>query len=177
MPVATSIAAFQPLPWVNEYTRTAAPIDDASFGPILHFSLMWNLFERDACGREATPQTIEKSVEKAFTDGRLSLTAFGEHVVYFRDRSQRPGMTAQKYLDNLRLTNPKARKLVDGLLSGSLSDTNNLVHALLLIAHRIRNNLFHGEKEVALLHTQVDLFRTVNSLLATYLAQTRDDAA
>ena len=46
---------------------------------------------------------------------------------------------------------------------------NNIVYALLLIAHRIRNNLFHGNKGIESLHTQTDLFRVVNRLLATFL--------
>ena len=176
MPEATSIAQFQPLPWVNEYTQTAMPIDEATFGPILHFSLMWNLFERDACGREANPPNIEKSVQSAFADGKLNPDVFQEHLVYFQNRAQREDMTIDRYLDALKLTNTKARTLVRGVLAGTLSDPNNVVHALLLIAHRIRNNLFHGEKEVAYLHSQVDLFHTVNSLLATFLKQTRSAA-
>lgn len=172
MPVATSISDFQPLAWVNEYTRTALPIDETTFGPILHFSLMWNLFERDACGKEANPSNIEKSVQSAFAAGKLNLMVFQEHLEYFQHRSQREGMTIDRYLDALKLTNPNARNLVRGALAGTLGDVNNVVHALLLIAHRIRNNLFHGEKEVAYLHSQVDLFRAVNSLLATYLKQT-----
>lgn len=176
MPVTTSIAHFEPLAWVNEYTATATPINEATFGPILQFSLMWNLFERDACGREGNPTNIEKSVESVFADGKLNLHSFQEHLAYFRDRSQREGMTIDRYLDALKLTNAKGRNLVRGVLAGSLSDPNNVVLALLLVAHRIRNNLFHGEKEVAYLHAQVDLFRTVNSLLATFLAQAKSAA-
>lgn len=151
-------------------------ISDATFGPILHFSLMWNLFERDACGREAKPANIERAVQAAFAEGNLSLDPFQEHLAYFRTRSQRDGMSIDRYLDALKMDNKNARHLVRGVLAGDLSDANNAVHALLLIAHRIRNNLFHGEKEVATLHSQADLFRAVNSLLATYLNVTKSAA-
>jgi len=174
--IQTSIDKFDPLRWVNEYTQTALPIDEATFGPILHFSLMWNLFERNACCKEANPSNIERSVQLAFADGKLSLTPFAEHLAYFQSRSQRDGMTTDQYLNALKLTNQKARKLVQSALAGHLRDVNNVVYALLLIAHRIRNNLFHGEKDVAYLHSQRDLFHTVNSLLATYLEQTRSVA-
>jgi hypothetical protein len=66
--------------------------------------------------------------------------------------------------------------VVGGVLNGTLNDPNNVVYALLLIAHRIRNNLFHGEKEVAILHAQAELFQAVNSLLASYLSLTTQDA-
>ena len=85
-------------------------------------------------------------------------------------------MSIERYLEALKMDNKNARHLARGVLAGDLSDANNAVHALLLIAHRIRNNLFHGEKEVATLHSQADLFRAVNSLLATYLNVTKSAA-
>lgn len=176
MPQALTIAEFNLLAWVNAYTRPAVPVDASTFEPILHFSLMWNLFERDACGKEANPANIEKAVQKTFTEGKLAIEPFTEHLKYFRDRAQQDGMTIERYLDALKMSNPKARNLVKGVLSTTLSDPNNAVYALLLIAHRIRNNLFHGEKEVALLHSQAELFRVINSLIATYLETTKEVA-
>jgi hypothetical protein len=149
MPAALSIDAFEPLSWVNEYTQPAMVIDEVAFGPILHFSLMWNLFEKDACGKNASPANIKKAVQALSTAGKLSIEPFAEHLAYFRDRAQRDGMTIELYLDALKMINAEARQRVGGVLSATLSDSNNAVHALLLIAHRIRNNLFHGEKEVA----------------------------
>jgi hypothetical protein len=137
---------------------------------------MWNLFERDACKKSASPASIKDAVETAFANGQLDIASFQEHLEYFRDRSQRNQMTIDHYMDALKLTNDKSRHLVKGALSGTLTDPNNTVHALLIIAHRIRNNLFHGEKDVAMLHSQADLFRTVNSLLATYLTVTKSAA-
>lgn len=176
MPTTLDIATFNPLAWVNEYTQPAIHIDDEVFEPILHFSLMWNLFERNACGREANPSSIKKAVETALAEGKLTLDPFQEHLQYFQERAQQDWMSIEHYLNALKMTNQKARHLVGGVLSGSLTDPSNAIHALLLIAHRIRNNLFHGEKEVAMLHTQAHLFRAVNSLLATYLDTIKDAA-
>lgn len=137
---------------------------------------MWNLFERDACERNATPTNIEKAVKSAFAAKRLTLAPFEEHLEYFKNRGQRDGMTISSYLEALKMSHENSRHLVDGVLSGTLTDPNNAIYALLLIAHRIRNNLFHGEKNVAMLHTQAHLFRAVNSLLATYLNITKNAA-
>jgi hypothetical protein len=172
MPVSTSINNFDPLDWVNDYTQPAVRIDQEVFGPILQFSLMWNLFERDACGKQATPLNIERAVRDAFSAGLLSVEPFAEHLTYFRDRSQRNGMTIDNYFAALNMSDASAKNIVRGMLAGSLTDPNNLILALLLVTHRVRNNLFHGEKEVALLHSQVELFRVINSLLATYLTTT-----
>lgn len=176
MPAELAIDQFNPLAWVNEYIQPAMNINEDAFGPILHFSLMWNLFERDACERNATPANIKKAVESAFAAKKLTLVPFQEHLQYFQNRAQRDGMTISSYLDALKMTHENSRHLVDGVLSGTLNDSNNAVYALLLIAHRIRNNLFHGEKNVVMLHTQAHLFRAVNSLLATYLNTTKNAA-
>ena len=84
MPAELAIATFQPLAWVNEYTRPGMPINEQTFDPILQFFLMWNLFERDACGNEANPPSIEKAVQSSFAAGKLNLGSFAEHLQYFK---------------------------------------------------------------------------------------------
>ncbi len=48
------------------------------------------------------------------------------------------------------------------------------VYALLLIAHRIRNNLFHGNKELPKLVDETDLFNYVNALLQQYIGDYKE---
>ena len=173
MSASLSIDTFEPLAWVNDYTRASPPVNAAEFEPILQFSLLWNLFERDACRKNANPKAIKRAVSEAFAEGKLSLSSFQEHLIYFRDRSQRDGMTIPRYLEALKISDASDRQLVQGVLSSSLDDPSSSIYALLLIANRIRNNLFHGEKKVVLLRSQIDLFRAINSLIATYLSVTK----
>ena len=173
MPASLTIGEFDPLTWINEYTTPAISITSETYEPIMQFSLMWGLFERNACMREATVATIEKSVDSAFAAGLLEAGNFQEHLEYFKNRATRNGNTIEAYFKALVLTNDRAKRMVRGALDGTLKDANNVVLALLLIAHRVRNNLFHGSKDVAVLHSQVELFKAVNSLLATYLSSTK----
>jgi hypothetical protein len=173
MPAALTIKAFDPFTWINEYTNPTMPTTAEVLGPILQFSLMWNLFERDTCKRYANLNSIKNSVHDSFVAGLLHGAQFNEHLEYFRSRSTRNGLDVETYISALLLTDGKAKRVVRGVLEGTLTDPKNVVYALLLIAHRIRNNLFHGNKDVAILHSQVDLFKTVNSLLATYLSATK----
>jgi hypothetical protein len=106
---------------------------------------------------------------------QISLDAFTEHLAYFRGRAQRNGMLVEQYLDALKV-HRNDRALVGDVLIGRLNEVKSVVHALLLVVHRIRNNLFHGEKDVAYLHTQAELFRAANSVVATYLTVTRHAA-
>lgn len=70
---------------------------------------------------------------------------------------------------HLLMTNTESQTVVKRVLIGEAHDLNNIVYALLLIAHRIRNNLFHGNKRLESLHTQTELFHVVNRLLADYI--------
>jgi len=175
MPQPTSIASLCPLDWANEYTNAAIPIHGQIVEPIRYFSILWNLFERDACGKDATRHRIGMAVSAQIAARGVGLAPFAEHLAYFQSRAQRGGMTIEQYLDALRMEE-RDRPLVRQVLRGETEDAKRVVHALLLVARRIRNNLFHGEKDVALLHAQADLFRAVNSLVATYLTVTRNAA-
>lgn len=173
MPTSLLIETFEPLAWINEYTHSIPPISATEFAPILQFSLMWSLFERDACNKRANTGSIKSAVEKSFSEGKLLIETFQDHIQYFKDRANNNEMTVSKYLVALKM-DKESIELVDRFLSGKLSDANNVVLALLLITYRIRNNLFHGEKEVISLHSQTKLFQVVNSLLATYLKVTKN---
>ena len=173
MPTELTLDESDVLAWVNEYTQPTKPIKDEELSQILHFSLIWNLFERNACCKEANPVNIRKAVEKASGVGKLSSATFNVYLNYFQSRSQRDGMSINGYLDALKIKNID-RNHVLNVLNGNLVDVNNVVLALLLIANRIRNNLFHGEKDLAELYTQSELFRVINSLLINYLNCTKD---
>ena len=71
--------------------------------------------------------------------------------------------------DRILMTNTESQNVVRQALIGEAQDLNNIVYALLLIAHRIRNNLFHGNKRVETLHTQTELFHVINRLLSDYI--------
>lgn len=162
------IRDFDAIEWVNRFFQGAANLDFEQLRPILCFSLIWNLFETKACRRQANPDSIRRSVNFADESGRLRREIYQIYVDYFRNR----------YLENnsiegafrrLLMNDRNSQELVRRALSGEAHDLNNIVSALLLIAHRIRNNLFHGNKDVETLPRQTELFVVVNSLLATYL--------
>jgi hypothetical protein len=88
---------------------------------------------------------------------------------YFQDRYLRDGQTFETFFDALMMTDGDSKTVVRKVMCGEMRDLNNIVYALLLIAHRIRNNLFHGNKNVQSLPHQIDLFTTINSLLTTFL--------
>jgi hypothetical protein len=167
MPIE-NIETFDALDWVNNYFDGLVPVDFDQLRPVLCFSLVWNLFETVACGKYATPAAIRKSVDKADQAGLLREGKYQRYVEFFRGRYLHY-QNLDYVFDQLLLREQESRVIVGRVLRGETRDLNNTVYALLIIALRIRNNLFHGNKEVAVLYRQRDLFTVVNSLLADYI--------
>jgi len=165
---AVELDGFDALAWIGRYFARPAPLDFEQLRPVLSFSLMWSLFDTVACRRNASPQRIRDAVDRADGAGRLDPAVYGEFLQYFRDRYLRAGNIEDAF-DRLLMTHRDSQVAVRRALIGDARDLNNIVYALLLIAHRIRNNLFHGNKGVATLHNQTELFRVVNCLLATFI--------
>lgn len=159
---------FDAIRWINGYFRGSVELDFDHLRPILCFSLIWNLFETHSCRRHATPESIRRSVEHADESGCLRRDRYERYLEFFKRRYVREDRNLEWVFDALLMTAPRAKEVVRRALLDEVHDLNNHVYALLLIAHRIRNNLFHGNKEVESLPRQIDLFNEVNALLSTY---------
>lgn len=158
---------FDAIPWINSHLNGAANLDFEQLKPVLCFALLWNMFESKACGGDANQITIANSIQSADGLGLLKIERYESIVAFFKNRYV-IGNTLNARFSGLQLTN-KAMKIVSEVLLENYSDLNNIVCALLLIAHRIRNNLFHGNKCVESLPDQTDLFIVINLLLSRYL--------
>jgi hypothetical protein len=161
------IRNFDALKWIDAYYSGRSNIVPQDFQPVYHFALIWNLFESVTCGKNATPISIRNSVYGTNVDGHLDLGKYKYYVEYFKKRYSRFG-SFQQVVKRLRLFQ-EHRMVVMELLSEEPSNTNQTVYGLLLIVHRIRNNFFHGTKEVDDLHNQTELFHVANNLLADYI--------
>ena len=161
------IREFDALQWLNGHFRGELSLSLEQLGPILCFSLIWNLFETRACGRHATQESIRRAVDHADESGRLEHSRYEPFLTFFQNRYQ--GRSSDETFRRLLMENQTAQEMVRRALLGEAQDLNNKVYALLLIGHRVRNNLFHGNKEVGSLPRQTELFVAVNALLATFL--------
>lgn len=168
------LGSFDAMEWINRYFAKRARLDYEQLRPVMCFSLIWNLFETVACRRSATVHSIREAVDHADQNGQLDRARYIEFVEFFKNRYLRDGNIEDAF-ERLLMTNSECQAAVRRALVGEALDLNNIVFALLLIAHRIRNNLFHGNKGVETLHTQTELFRVVNRLLATFVEDIRPD--
>jgi hypothetical protein len=164
----TTLGEFDALGWVDQYLSGHANLNYDDLRPVLCFSLIWNLFEAVACRRMANRDSIRRAVDHADESGRLEKSRYLKYVEYFKERYLRSG-TLEEMFDRLLMDHQNSQIVVRRVLDGETQDLNNIVYALLLIAHRIRNNLFHGNKGIESLHTQTELFRVVNRLLSDFI--------
>lgn len=144
---------------------------------ILSFSLIWNLFEARICDKFASVGRIREKVDKADREGTLQRDIYERYLNYFRDRYRPDGVGALDELAptgpelhrNVREANARVRAVIEDVFQDPHPRTADLVNALLLIAYRVRNNFFHGGKNLQNLPQQTELFRVVNSLLSTFI--------
>jgi len=165
---------FDALDWIDRYFAGRSTFDYDGLRPVLTFSLIWNLFETIACRRMATARSIRLSVDHADQTGRLDPEKYGHYVTYLRERYLKNGTIDQAF-DRLLMTDRESRIVVRRVLEDETKDINNIVYGLLLVAHRIRNNLFHGNKAVSSLHEQTELFQVINRLLSDYIEDISPD--
>jgi len=170
----TKIEEFAPLVWLSKFSPTNEPLNSETLEPILSFTLIWNLFETVACNRNGSIRSIDESINNANDHGLLKSEDFSDFLIFFQSRyvQDRDIDQLPEYLLSRRgcsnIESDKIRLLQD-VLQGNSTAIGEIVSSLLFIAYRIRNNLFHGEKNLFTLDTQLDLFRAVNFLLAQYL--------
>ena len=154
---------FEPLEWVREFTG-APSLAHEHLQPVLHFTLVWSLFEELTCNTNASLPRIMHAADEA--SPKLSAERYAPFLDFFSTRYSRQ-------LWVFRLKKDEDRDHVNRVLTEGASDDVHLVKALLKLAHRVRNNLFHGEKSVIGLPAKGELLGTATHLLATFLEDHR----
>jgi len=143
----------------NKYYPT---IDESRLTSIFYFALIWNLFEKNCCGGNAQINTHAPEIADRYADKILELPSIW---TYFQTRYVHDGKTTDIF--NSFTFKPRDKKNVvkKTLLADSTSSNQEKIETLLRIAFRLRNNLYHGEKDVSRLYDQNENFRQINSLL------------
>jgi hypothetical protein len=161
------------IPWINSHLGIGCVLDYEQMKPILCFSLIWNLFETETCKCNANLESIRKNVDHANISGGLSAEKYEPFIHYFRKQYLGDKQTFVDFFDRLMLSDKKkekeAKEIVIRAFSNDAENVSVIVYALLIIAYRIRNNFYHGNKKVPELPRQTELFTTINALLMTYL--------
>jgi len=159
---------FHPLQWLDSHAQGFSQLSLEEKDAIMHFSLLWSLFEAQVLDTDAKVSKIQRKCEEWNSDGLLCLNDFKRYLDYFKDRYVENGELNHRF-QNLRLSrscSPQDVELVSNVLKGSANTIKDIVAVLLIIVFRFRNNFFHGVKWAYDFRGQKDNFSISNQLLA-----------
>lgn len=163
---------FNELEWISQFFDNAIDLQqNEGLERIKNFALFWNMFEKYACDNFASVPKIESFVVKLDLRTAIANELVNPYVEYFIERYT--AVNNELNIEGLQFRNKPADLRAEGkvlkILSREVITPREKLEALLLILLRFRNNLFHGNKEIVNLNTQVINFTRANKLLAEVL--------
>ena len=136
--------------------------------PLLHFALMWNMFEAEVCDCSASVtklRTVANTLASRDFAGHPQAVSF---LTFLRERYwAKTGPT--DYMFGLRFRTEEERCLVSEVLSAQKPSPPESIFAQLLVVYRYRNNTFHGLKSIAEIFGSSILFDQSARFLAAAL--------
>lgn len=150
--------------WLEQHAPGFSGLSVAERGLLMDFALLWSLFEGEVLNTVASVNTIKQAVQRWNQAGLLSPQTFATAAGYFRERYYADGAFTHRF-DHLHLERSGNPQVVRKVLSGQDSAPDSIASALLIIAYRYRNNLFHGEKWAYQLQEQEQNFTHANEML------------
>lgn len=146
-----------------EQNRYYYQIDEARLHSIFYFSLIWNVYEKELCDKDGKIRQHSEEHSETFSE-KLDTNFLADVFDYFKNRYVLNGEKTHHF-ENFEFNSEPIKAQVFGYLSSANPSNTEKLKALLCIAFRLRNNLFHGEKHIEKLYEQNENFRQINLLL------------
>jgi len=161
-----------------ERNRHYSELDETKLTSIFYFTLIWNLFEKELCGNDAAIRTHPEMVAEKHSDA-LADKLVEEVYLHFLDRYVENGQITPLFNGFKFGRDAQDGQRYKGFVSETLLSVGvcriKQVQALLYIAFRLRNNLYHGIKDVSELYEQNENFSQINRLLMALVDCKKDD--
>ena len=133
------------------------------------FAVLWCAFEKDQCGNECSPNKI---IEMEGRIEKLNKIPFKKLADELKKRSEHLRLDIDNYVKtNLypkhgaRITPKDKEEYMPTVIEFITSKGNNRPIGALLAIYRIRNNIFHGLKDLHFLDDQRELFKAISAVL------------
>jgi hypothetical protein len=158
--------------WINNKIHSSRIKED--FEQMESFCLLWNIFEKKVDNTSTTPlglSRIEKFIKGNSQNVNINNSVIDSVFSYFQNRYITTGRINSKFEKLFRPqdSNWKAR-LISILTDNQMSSTTKeKIFGILIIAYRIRNNSFHGTKELPEIVDQKETFEHLNNFLMNFL--------
>lgn len=152
------------IPWLEQHAPGFSALGAEERDVLMHFSLLWSLFEGEVVHTSASVNSIGQTVTRWDQAGLLTAETFAVENAYFKDRYFANGELTYRF-GHLHLERSGNPQVVRDVLSGHDASSASIAAAMLIIVLRYRNNLFHGEKWAYELREQRDNFAHANAIL------------
>lgn len=151
------------LEWLQN-NRYYDEVDESKLKSIFYFSLIWNVYEKELCDKEGKIRQHSEDHSVAFAE-KLNPNLLAGVFDYFKNRYVSNNGLPTEHFNTFEFQVEQIKAEVFECLSGANPSIEEKLKALLCIAFRLRNNLFHGVKDVGKLYEQNENFRQINLLL------------
>lgn len=161
-----------PLVWLRNRVGTEA-LPGTAFEAAMKFALLWMYFEGQACGAEASAKRLREFAKDLYA---RKLDVLRGHLdgplAFFKSRYGDVQEDPQRFIRRLggeeRVKADVQADIIAALTQTQIDEVDKAI-GLLLICFRIRNNLFHGTKQIPAFQQQEDLFANVGFILIALL--------
>lgn len=155
-------------------------IDEQELKPVLHFSLLWNLFEHTyfTDSRHLSPKRLLDLSDLSYNN--ISDDYLNTTFNFFKDRyfpnSQLDNRFTTLRLDTIqRNEQPSNYVFCQSIFTEENPTKVNKTKSVFLVIHRFRNNLFHGRKNPETLNIYEQPFKEINKFLIHFIETTADN--
>lgn len=154
--------------WINKYLTDHmvynTDTNSESYQCVLRFTLLWNLFEAQYLPKHCSFADIQKEAERLKPSGKIWKETLNCFIIRYCGTAEKPPLVQIKELfedpeANLDHANTIRKKLLND------TDEKSNLSGCLAIIYRIRCNLFHGNKKLATIWNQGELFEHINQFL------------
>lgn len=155
--LTTTPASFDAIQWIGKRQPSLQRYFDQGSHSLLHFALMWNMFEGELCDSSANSTKL-REVSATLAQRGLMTHPTSQGFLKFVQERYWDGKELTGRFQFLHLRSVAEVATVSEMLSGQTTDPPSVAHALLLIVCRYRNNTFHGLKEITEVLGSPELF-------------------
>ena len=156
------------LAWINEYLHLR--IRKKNIKSTLMFILYWNILEHLVCDDNFNINSIRQKISIK----RLSQIDFIEYYTHFRHRYVSNGVVTRQF-DLLMFRSENDKQYVKNCFQNNNPTDEEAISSLFLVIQRLRNNIFHGLKEIEVLEVQEPNFKNANAAIVTFLELIRNN--
>lgn len=165
--------------WLKNYFDKPH-LDEQALKPVLHFSLLWNLFEHTyfTDDRHLNPKRLLDL--STISNNTLSDDNINAIFNFFKERyfpnNQMDSRFTTVMLDNVeRNEQPSNYAFCESTFTANEPTKIDKIKTVFLIVHRFRNNLFHGRKNPETLNIYEQPFKEINKFLIHFIETTADN--